>query len=306
MFCRNRSSSVPPFLDKSNRQQLLNLLLSGFAWNDPRRVCRILENKCVHSWRSRLECQPPDKKWSTAFNISCILFFFFSEVHPLWKPLAQLGSAPASSWLYGDPANNLPVEFWKKINQGKYFYKKEHLLKSTFGWIVASLRPVSKLLKREYQALSFQQFLIWIIRWWPKKCSVEKRLPNLNTAVTSSSSRSVSRFGLLVMFVQTRTFVRCYFYATITQVSFICQMKQLWFMQKIHCDLLLFTRVTCFVAGWRKKAKLVVSDINFWFSMNSGMTRTLGRKEGRLACLCTIWCNCAQLLHPRWCSGNQC
>ena len=55
-----------------------------------------------------------------------------------------------------------------------------------------------------------------------------------------------------------------------------------------------------------KKAKLVVSDNNFWFSMNSGMTRTLGRKEGRLACLCTIWCNCAQLLHPRWCSGNQC
>ena len=55
-----------------------------------------------------------------------------------------------------------------------------------------------------------------------------------------------------------------------------------------------------------EKAKLVVSDNNFWFSMNSGMTRTLGRKEGRLACLCTIWCNCAQLLHPRWCSGNQC
>ena len=133
MFCRNRSSSVPPFLDKSNRQQLLNLLLSGFAWNDPRRVCRILENKCVHSWRSRLECQPPDKKWSTAFNISCILFFFFSEVHPLWKPLAQLGSAPASSWLCGDPANNLPEEFGKNGIKENISIKRSIFLNQPLG-----------------------------------------------------------------------------------------------------------------------------------------------------------------------------
>ena len=75
---------------------------------------------------------------------------------------------------------------------------------ATFGWMVASLRPVSKLLKRESQTrLEYMKDL-----FYHKMVCIGTDgggMRDLKTAVTSSSSRSVSRFGLFVMFVQTRT-----------------------------------------------------------------------------------------------------
>ena len=106
-----------------------------------------------------------------------------------------------------------------------FMYWDNLIIDTTFGWIVASLRPVSKLLQRKFQArlnrIGTYNSVNQKLRNHKKGLCWRKNEGNLKTAVTSSSSRSVRRFGLFVMFVHTRTCVR-------TELSTSIQEELLW------------------------------------------------------------------------------
>lgn len=118
---------------------------------------------------------------------------------------------------------------------------------------------------------------------------------DLKTAVTSSSSRSVSRFGLFVMFVQTRTCGRIgliqeeLLWEILEKIILICAFESPLICIGYIVHTVSQERCQCIVKT-KTKNKLEVS---------CGMTRTLWREE---ACLCrraiivlvrsiiTFWC----------------
>ena len=163
---------------------------------------------------------------------------------------------------------------------------------ATFGWMVASLRPVSKLLKRESQTrLEYMKDL-----FYHKMVCIGTDgggMRDLKTAVTSSSSRSVSRFGLFVMFVQTRTCGR---------IGLI-QEELLWeILEKIilicafESPLICIGYIVHTVSSQERCQCIVKTKTKNKLEVSCGMTRTLWREEACCAVV-RLLCWCDQLLH---------
>ena len=128
-----------------------------------------------------------------------------------------------------------------------------------------------------------QNGLYW--HWWG-------RMRDLKTAVTSSSSRSVSRFGLFVMFVQTRTCGRIgliqeeLLWEILEKIILICAFESPLICIGYIVHTVSQERCQCIVKT-KTKNKLEVS---------CGMTRTLWREEACCAVV-RLLCWCDQLLY---------
>ena len=167
--------------------------------------------------------------------------------------------------------------------------------------MVASRSPVSKLLGKILKRRKMWQNVKFVLNEILAKLYNTSR--HLKTAVTSSSSRSVRRFGLLVMFVQTRTwdlflwinmFVHAYLHLCYYFTPFPT-IKLLWFWVLYGSE-----RDLCHDKNALKERNRFAAIIVLNYYMYTQLCRKRKRKKSSTCKACSIihiYLYCKRALH---------